>query len=372
MAFNGNMSRHARWALFCVVAVVALLAGSRANDVYRWGAAISGNELAMSHQDSIDAYLGTAIIDWDQLTAAAQEWADQDSLGGEPASAYSQLGADIAWAELTAAAQELADADSLGALAAADYATVSVLNGHVSDDTAIHGVGASTVASVLDISTHAALDTGVHGAGGSDLATLVDIATPTITDYTNAGHIHEGATSGGQLELTALSTAANENVDQDSLDLGGTQYDADTWFTTGEIDTTAVVDAQWNAKIQDYAGHNYRSKSLTLESPTNTEDFSVTFVDRAVTFKEFRAVVRGTSPDLTWTIRHGTDRSATGAEAITGGTQTTSTTGSSGTGYIETSFDDDTVIANSFIWLETTSLTGTVDEFMVTIFWDED
>ena len=90
------------------------------------------------------------------------------------------------------------------------------------------------------------------------------------------------------------------------------------------------------------------------------------FTNRAITITEMRAVrVGGTT--ATWTVRHGTDRSAAGAEVVTGGTATTSAT----TGSDVTVFNDATVVADSFLWIETS---GTVDvtELSLTIFYTED
>lgn len=109
-------------------------------------------------------------------------------------------------------------------------------------------------------------------------------------------------------------------------------------------------------------------KSITVESPTATEDISIYFTNVAITILEMRAVVRGSSPSVTWTIRHATDRSAAGAQVVTGGTVTTSQT----TGSDVTTFNDATIPADSFIWLETTAQSGTVDELAVTLFHNED
>lgn len=105
------------------------------------------------------------------------------------------------------------------------------------------------------------------------------------------------------------------------------------------------------------------SKTITVESPTATEDITICFTKDAVTVSEVRAVVRGTSPSVTWTIRHGTDRGAAGSEVVTSGTTTTSTT----TGSDVTAFNDATIVADSFVWLETTAQSGTVEELSVTL-----
>lgn len=149
----------------------------------------------------------------------------------------------------------------------------------------------------------------------------------------------------------------------------GTANSGKLWMltTTGTItiDTTSLT---FTDKTGGVPATIRREKSITIEDPTASEDINLLFTNRAVTITEMRAVVRGSSPSVTWTIRHGTDRSATGAEVVTGGTATTSQS----TGSDVTSFNDETVVADSFVWVETTAQTGTVEEIAITIFYDED
>jgi hypothetical protein len=83
-----------------------------------------------------------------------------------------------------------------------------------------------------------------------------------------------------------------------------------------------------------------------------------------------RAVLIGSAtPSVTWTIRHhATDRSNAGNEVVTGGTTTTSVT----TGSDVTAFNDATIPLDSFIWLETTAKSGSVNELHVTIIYTVD
>lgn len=123
--------------------------------------------------------------------------------------------------------------------------------------------------------------------------------------------------------------------------------------------TTNVSDS---ATDTNYTEMN--TKGITIESPTSSEDIGMFFTDVAITITQMNAVLRGSStPSVTWTIRHNSDRSATGNEVVTSGTTTTSTT----TGSEVTSFNDATIPAGSWVWLETTAQSGTVDELSVTI-----
>lgn len=146
-----------------------------------------------------------------------------------------------------------------------------------------------------------------------------------------------------------------------------TQHDgtADTLVIGGPLTctnftATGTVDAK---------GAQKKAMSVCIEYPLNNEDVSIGFWNAAMTITEMRAVLVGSStPSITWTIRHSTDRSATGNEVVTGGTTTTSTT----TGSDVTSFNDATVPADSHVWLETTAKSGSVDSLVVTLIFGED
>lgn len=112
-----------------------------------------------------------------------------------------------------------------------------------------------------------------------------------------------------------------------------------------------------------------RSKSVTVENPTDSEDISLFFTNRAITLTEILVVLIGnTSPSVTWTIKSDTDRSAVGTEAIIGGVVTTSTT----IGSDVISFDDSSVPTDSYVWLETTAQGGTVTQLHLTVFYTID
>jgi len=107
-----------------------------------------------------------------------------------------------------------------------------------------------------------------------------------------------------------------------------------------------------------------KSISLTVEDPTSAEDISIVFFFQAVTVRELQCVVVGSAtPSVTINPKHGTDRSAAGTALLNAATAITNTT----TGQNLTSFTDNTLVADSFLWLETTAKSGTVDELHITI-----
>lgn len=165
----------------------------------------------------------------------------------------------------------------------------------------------------------------------------------------------------------ALHASTHERAGSDQID--GDHLDIDFTPTNYQPDTTPAEAANVDdltAHLQGIDTMLELSKSITIESPSSSEDLSMFFTNKSITITEIRAVLRGSAtPSVTWTIRHGTDRNAAGAEVVTGGTVTTSTT----TGSDVTSFNDATIVADSFVWLETTAQSGTVDELSVTIFY---
>ena len=106
--------------------------------------------------------------------------------------------------------------------------------------------------------------------------------------------------------------------------------------------------------------------TVVFTSPAAADEIKLGFVGRGVTITEMRAVHSGTglsSPSVTWTVRHHTDRANAGNEVVTSGTTTTSAT----VGDDVTVFNDSTVPANSHIWAEVTAESGTTDKFEITV-----
>lgn len=132
---------------------------------------------------------------------------------------------------------------------------------------------------------------------------------------------------------------------------------------TGSADDTTYLrgDGTWAAPILNTSPTLI--KSITIESPTASENFTMFFTSEAITITRITAILRGVTPSVTWTVRHSIDRTLSGNEVITGGTTTTNVT----TGQPITSFDDATVPASSFIWIETTGISGTINELNLSI-----
>lgn len=113
-----------------------------------------------------------------------------------------------------------------------------------------------------------------------------------------------------------------------------------------------------------------KNVSLTIESPTSSEDFTIAFFPRAITISSIEAVVIGTTPSVTINPKHHTDRSNAGNTLIDSATAITNTT--TGVTIDGADLNDNTLPAGSFLWLETTAQSGTVLEINLTFTYTED
>lgn len=101
-----------------------------------------------------------------------------------------------------------------------------------------------------------------------------------------------------------------------------------------------------------------RDYAAVIASPTASEDRTITALRRAMVALTVYTVVRGTTPSVTWTVLHAADRSASGTSVASG-----TTTSESGVSAVVTV----AIPAGSYLWVETSATSGTVDEFAVTV-----
>lgn len=100
--------------------------------------------------------------------------------------------------------------------------------------------------------------------------------------------------------------------------------------------------------------------SISIANPSASEDRTIVNIGALpLEIYEVEAVIVGTT-SVTWTLRRDTDRSATGTAIVSAQVTSNATTGDLVT-------VAHTVPANSFLWLETTALSGTPAELHVTV-----
>ena len=100
-------------------------------------------------------------------------------------------------------------------------------------------------------------------------------------------------------------------------------------------------------------------KSVTIENPGGAENAVLWFTDRSIQIEWVRAIIKD-GTNITWTLKHGATL-ASGTEFVTSGTTTTTA------GSLVSSFDSPNVPQDSYIWLETSAVTGTPTQLNITI-----
>jgi len=103
-------------------------------------------------------------------------------------------------------------------------------------------------------------------------------------------------------------------------------------------------------------------RGITIYDPTNVEDVTMYYTSGSLVINEVLGVLRGSaSPSVTVTLRHSSDRNATGTVIVNAQAVTSTTTAQS----LTISGGSVTVPDNNFIWLETTARAGTVTELFI-------
>lgn len=132
------------------------------------------------------------------------------------------------------------------------------------------------------------------------------------------------------------------------------------------VDTTAgqllYYDNNVHVLVDDY------SKSVTILSPNAYDNSTLIYTKRPITVTQLDSVITG-ADNVTWFIRHAASRAEAAPDnVVTGGTTTTSST----TGTLVTSFDDATIPAGRWVWLQCTALGGTPISIHVTMYYTFD
>jgi hypothetical protein len=103
-------------------------------------------------------------------------------------------------------------------------------------------------------------------------------------------------------------------------------------------------------------------KSISITSPVVGDDFTLFRADTDVTLTAVVAVLQGSaSPSVTFVIKYAASRTASGTAATISTTVTSTTTGTN------VAIDQMPIPADSFVWLEISAVSGTVDELSVTL-----
>ncbi len=172
-------------------------------------------------------------------------------------------------------------------------------------------------------------------------------------------------TSGGVLAYTAAGTLASSALlTANQLVIGGGAGVAPGPLAAG----TDNFIVRMGTSIPAYE-EEVLSKSVSIETPTAADDITMFFTPVAITITQMRIAILGSAtPGWIADLRHHTDRSNAGNAVITTPVSSTAAEHSAETtGHDITTFNDATVPANSFVWVETVDVSGTLDQGHLTL-----
>lgn len=214
--------------------------------------------------------------------------------------------------------------------------------------------------------TTAVGDTAFIASEGSDTIRILSYQRADGTALAGGGGGSSDLTTGGSLPGTCT---AGEQF----LVTGGRQFSCtatDTWSEVALASDSGSVGGQFIRRNTGNTGfENYtlrHTAGVTIQSPTASENVTLLFVTQAITITDLRAVARGSSPSVSWTVRFASNRNDGGTEVRLLGDTTTTESGES-----FTTFTDATIPANSWVWIETTAATDAT-EFHLTIIYTKD
>ena len=123
-----------------------------------------------------------------------------------------------------------------------------------------------------------------------------------------------------------------------------------------ELDGDQLI---WNDNLQRWENRPPVARSATIGEPQTGDSFTLFKATRSTTLRDVSAIVSGGS--VTYEIRYAPDRSATGTLAIVADTVTNTTTGATAT------LQNQPIPVDNWVWLEITAVSGTVNEFNVSV-----
>lgn len=109
------------------------------------------------------------------------------------------------------------------------------------------------------------------------------------------------------------------------------------------------------------------SKSISIIDPVATDDITMFFTPVAITITDARSHITGTT-NVVFNINHAATRTGLQLNVFTSNITLTSTAGQSNS----SGFNDATIPANSWVWLNVVSVSGTPTAFSTTLIYTED
>jgi hypothetical protein len=224
----------------------------------------------------------------------------------------------------------------------------------------VRGDGSLATDKFVNAATYTGTTLTLTRSDGSTVTTTINTNSGTVTSVglsmpSAFSVANTPVTSAGTFSVTGagtvIQTIAGNGTLVNNKGLTALSFGSNTLTATlvsGETVTTTIN----SGKPQ--------TKNITIPSPTGADNFVMWFSKEAITINEADEAVQGSTPSCTYQIEYGSNRSAMAGTIISSHAATT-TAGTTAT--INTA----SIPANSWIWIKTTAISGTVSELAVTL-----
>ena len=135
----------------------------------------------------------------------------------------------------------------------------------------------------------------------------------------------------------------------------------DVEVETGALDREYLGWVEANQRWEPLKIPNAAPRSITIAGPKLNDSFTLFRTDVETTITSVIGLVSGATPSVTYEIRYASDRSAVGTLAIVPDTVTNTTTGDVAV------VQNQPIPANSYVWVEITAVSGTVEELNISV-----
>jgi len=102
-------------------------------------------------------------------------------------------------------------------------------------------------------------------------------------------------------------------------------------------------------------------KALTIFGPSGSENVTMFYTSVAIKLSNVRAVVNGTTPSVTYSVKYGSNRSSASGTLVNAAVITNTTTG------VNAVLAATAIPAGSWIWIETSATGGTVNYLSISM-----
>lgn len=231
------------------------------------------------------------------------------------------------------------------------------------DDIYVLQLGVSTILTDAQIKTQYENNANTNAFTDTEKTKLLGIENNATANDTDANLKNRANHTGTQIAATISDFAASVR----SVILTGISFVSSVPITSSDTVLSALGKLQAQVSLNNAkVTRATLSKTAVIESPTSSEDLTFFRTDVAITVQEVIAVSVGSSPSVTYQLKHHTDRNNAGNALTTSSSTTSTTTGNAAT------LSDATIPANSWVWFESTAQSGTVDNLTIDIRFTED